>query len=78
MTLLGNVLDPTVAQQDSYLLRTKTYPVWAPTFDVFGEALRSNVAILPVGDGIGAKVASSLCWVVWLPVDMVGWKGSSD
>ncbi len=76
--LLRNVLDPSAAQQDSAIPRAEAYPVWALTFDVFREAMRSNVAILLVGGGMGAKVASSLCQATRLPVDMAKWKGSTD
>jgi hypothetical protein len=78
MTLLGNVLDLTAAQRDFDVPRAETHPIWALTFDVFGETLRSNAAILPVGDSMGAKVASSLCQEARLPVDMAEWKGSND
>ena len=78
MMLLGNVLDSSTAQQDSAIPGAEAHPVWAPTFDVFGEAMRSNVAILLVGGGMGAKVATSLCQATRLPVDMAEWKGSTD
>ena len=78
MMLLGNVLDSSATQRDSAIPEAEAHPVWAPNFDVFGEAMRSNVAILLVGGGMGAKVASSLCQATRLPVDMVKWKGSTD
>uniref|UniRef100_A0A2N9FPL1 Uncharacterized protein n=1 Tax=Fagus sylvatica TaxID=28930 RepID=A0A2N9FPL1_FAGSY len=40
--------------------------------------LRSNAALLPIGDGIEPRVGSSLCQVACLPVDMEEWKRSSN
>ncbi|GMY32586.1 hypothetical protein FCV25MIE_27828 [Fagus crenata] len=70
VTLLGNVLDPSVIQRDVDASGSGTDSVWAPSFEVFGEAVKSSAAILPVGDGMGAKVASSLCQAARLLTDM--------
>lgn len=78
MTLLGNVLDPNAPSQGSCTSRTSAPQAWALTYDVFGEPLKSDTTILLVEDGMGAKVASSLCQVARLPVDMEKWGRSTD
>ena len=70
MTLLGNVLAYQNGQSILGLSKASTTTIWAPSFEVFGEAVRSNTAILPVGDGHGTVVANSLCQVARLPLDM--------
>ena len=70
MTLLGNVLAYQNGQSILGLSKASTTTIWAPSFEVFGEAVRSNTAILPVGDGHGTVVANSLCQVARLLLDM--------
>ncbi len=78
MMLLGNVLDPSAIPRDAVASGSGNDLVWAPSFEVFGEAVRSSAAILPMGDGMGAKVASSLCQAARLPTDMAEWKRSTN
>ena len=55
MTFLGNVLDPNVPSQGSSIARTSIPQAWAPTYDFFGEPIKSNAAILLVGMVWGPK-----------------------
>uniref|UniRef100_A0A2N9JAV3 Uncharacterized protein n=1 Tax=Fagus sylvatica TaxID=28930 RepID=A0A2N9JAV3_FAGSY len=77
MTLLGNMLDPDAPHLGSGSSRAPAQ-AWTPSFEVFGDPVRSDAAILPVGGGMGAKVASSLCQVARLPIDMEEWGRSTD
>lgn len=77
MTLLGNMLDPDAPHLGSGSSRAPAQ-AWAPSFEVFGDPVRSDAAILPIGGGMGAKVASSLCQVARLPIDMEEWGRSTD
>uniref|UniRef100_A0A2N9H810 Uncharacterized protein n=1 Tax=Fagus sylvatica TaxID=28930 RepID=A0A2N9H810_FAGSY len=72
MTLLGNELDPSALHQGPNSSRAPAQ-TWVPSFEVFGDLVRSDAAILAVGDGMGAKVASSLCQMARLPIDIEEW-----
>jgi hypothetical protein len=52
-------------------------PVWAPTYEVFGNPVRSDATIMVAGE-VGSNVASTLSEVARLPEDMAVWGKSTD
>ena len=69
-------MDPGAPDQGSGPSRAPT-PVWAPTYEVFEDPVRSNATIMVVGE-VGSNVASTLSEVARLPEDMAVWGKSTD
>ena len=52
-------------------------PVWAPSFEVYGDPVRSDATVLWI-DETRSSTASALSEVARLPVDMAVWKQSTN
>ena len=67
-TQSGRELDPGVPDKGPGLSKEPA-PMWAPSFKVYRDPVRSDATILRTG-GTGSSIASALSEVARLPTDM--------
>jgi hypothetical protein len=69
-------LDPDIPSQGPGPSK-EPVPLWAPSYEVFGDPVRSDAIVLKTG-GAGSNTASALSEVARLPTDMAVWKQSTN
>ncbi len=72
----GTGLDPVISDKGPSPSK-ESAPVWAPSFEVFGDPVRSDATVLRTG-GTGSNTATALSEVARLPADMAVWKQSTN